>query len=504
MALNLSRATRLFVSTVQDETAGSHNNTNTWEVPTLDGYSFSQDAETQTITLNEAGEAPVRGQKLFNIALNPAEISFPTYVRPTYKAADIKGNVADVHSAVEAVLWEAMVGNGKAPAQTTPAVGTYVQEGASYMEATFKGSNVHELLKVYLFFQLDNTTYRINDFAINSAEFDFSIDAIAQINWSGQGQTVDEVDTNTWVAGTNYLGSNNIGKNSLDAEFIKNKLSTITLQKVTGLTSGQAEQAYTSALTPTNLNDTDGASTYTVDVQVDGGTVQTVSIDSSAAPWSTNQTVATTIAEMNYQLDGCVVFIEDSGADAGKLIFKSTTAGTTSSIDVTAGVTDLLSVLENGNAIGALTETNGTGTGTPTVYNVPITGGSLTIENNVTYLTPEELGKVNIPIAGGFTGTRSVSGTVTAYLNTGAANTGGLLTDLINDTDTVTQEFEMKMSMGGGANTPRVDFFMNHAALVIPTINVEDVLATEIGFTALGDDIDQTDELVVRYVATAV
>lgn len=510
MALNLSRATKLFVSTVQSATAGDHDTEDTWEVPPLDGYNFSQDAETQTITLNEAGAAPVRGQKLFNVALNPAEVSFTTYVRPVYKATDIAGTANEVHSAVELVLWEALIGNAKAPASTTAVIGTYAVEGdpdgntKDHMQATFKGSNVHELLKLYLFYQLDNTTYRINDFALNSAEFDFSIDSIAQVTWSGQGQTVDEVDTTAWVANTNYRSSTALAKGGAEAQFIKNKLSTLTLKKVTGAVSGQAEVAYASALTPTNLNNTDGASTYTFTVAVDGGSAQTVSIDSSAAPWSTNQTVATTIAEINRQLDGCVAFIEDSGTDAGKLIIKSTNAGTGSIIDVTAGATDLLAVLESGNAFSAITEVGGTGSGTITTYNVPITGGSLTIENNVTYLTPEELGKVNIPIAGGFTGTRAISGSVTAYLNTGTLNTGGLLSNLINDTDEVTQEFQLTMSMGGGANKPRVDFIMNHAALVIPTINVEDVLATEIGFTALGDDIDQTDELIVRYYTDTI
>ncbi len=59
----------------------------------------------------------------------------------------------------------------------------------------------------------------------------------------------------------------------------------------------------------------------------------------------------------------------------------------------------------------------------------------------------------------------------------------------------------MTISMGGGSNTPRVDFIMNHAHLVIPSVNVEDVLSTEINFTALGELIDINDELVVRYIA---
>ena len=41
---------------------------------------------------------------------------------------------------------------------------------------------------------------------------------------------------------------------------------------------------------------------------------------------------------------------------------------------------------------------------------------------------------------------------------------------------------------------------MSQCHLTIPSINVEDVVSTEIGFTALGTDLDQQDELVVWYV----
>ena len=42
------------------------------------------------------------------------------------------------------------------------------------------------------------------------------------------------------------------------------------------------------------------------------------------------------------------------------------------------------------------------------VYTLTLTGGSITFENNITFLTPEELCRVNTPI-GHVTGTRSVS-----------------------------------------------------------------------------------------------
>lgn len=137
-----------------------------------------------------------------------------------------------------------------------------------------------------------------------------------------------------------------------------------------------------------------------------------------------------------------------------------------------------------------------------------ITGGSLTINNNIEFLTPEVLGVVNRP-CGGFTGTREVSGSLTAYLKAGAANTAGLLAELSTDLDTVTQDFAVKIHAGNGtdtvANVPQVLFDLPHTHLNIPVINVEDVLTVEIGFTALptdgtGDfDLEFNNELTVTY-----
>lgn len=488
MALNLSRSTRLFVSTVASSNAAA----NTWEVPVLDGYTFSQEADSQTITLNEAGDAPVRGQKIFNTALTPADISIPTYVRPFYNTT---------HSALEQILWEGLVGPGP--------INTYAKRTANYMEANFKGSNEHELLKLFLFFRLENTTYLIRDVALNSAEIDFSIDGIANITWNGQGASIEEVDTSTWVAGVDYTAATAVHTGGTEAKFIKNKLSSMTLKKTTGTVSATIYALYGGLLDPTAAVGYDGSSTYTADITVDGGSAQTISINS--ATWS-GTTVKDAIDEINYQLNGAVVYLDSQS----RLRLSSSTSGTSSSIELDESDTlPLLADLDTTNfaSYSYISASNGTtsaytegttgavpGFGTVKTYNVPITGGSLTIENNITYLTPEELGKVNVPI-GSFTGTRSITGSVTAYLNTGANNTAGLLSDLASATDTVTHEFEMTMSMGGGANTPRVDFIMNHAHLVIPSINVEDVLATEISFTGLGEEIDITDELVVRYVS---
>ena len=49
-------------------------------------------------------------------------------------------------------------------------------------------------------------------------------------------------------------------------------------------------------------------------------------------------------------------------------------------------------------------------------YAVTLTGGSITISNGMTFLTPELLGRVNQPL-GHITGTRSASGNFTCYLD---------------------------------------------------------------------------------------
>ena len=69
------------------------------------------------------------------------------------------------------------------------------------------------------------------------------------------------------------------------------------------------------------------------------------------------------------------------------------------------------------------------------VYNLVLTGGSFSIENNVSYLTPEELGIVNAPLAN-ITGARSISGSMTCYLDNDQSNSksGELFADLVSDT----------------------------------------------------------------------
>ena len=78
MSFNLIRNSRVFFTTnVNAETgvvaASGFLPANTREIQVLDGFSFSQNTTAETVTLNEAGAAPVRGQRSFNTALEPVD-----------------------------------------------------------------------------------------------------------------------------------------------------------------------------------------------------------------------------------------------------------------------------------------------------------------------------------------------------------------------------------------------------------------------------------------------
>ncbi len=287
MAINLSRNTKLFISTVKSTLQADHSPADTIEIQIKDGYSFSQDAASQTITLSEAGDSPIRGQKIFTTARNPAEVSIPAYARPYFSN--------DQTGCLEQILWEAMVGDGTPPAISTASVGTNAKRSMDYMEANFKNSNKHELLKLYLFFNVDNAVYRVNDFALNAAEVDFSISEISLITWAGQGSQVEEIlesgasgsklsEILAWDAGTAYLAASTAHLGNTDPGFITNKLSTMSIKRVTGTTSASWGVDYNNSLSVVQDHSMDGTKKYRFTVDTDTFP-STVVIDSSVSPW---------------------------------------------------------------------------------------------------------------------------------------------------------------------------------------------------------------------------
>lgn len=127
-------------------------------------------------------------------------------------------------------------------------------------------------------------------------------------------------------------------------------------------------------------------------------------------------------------------------------------------------------------------------------YNIPITGGSFTMNNNVTYLTPNVMSRVNIPI-GSFTGSFEMTGSLTAYLNTNPLGSQELYKDLIN-TLKVVNRFQIGLVLGGEYNDerPAAILVASQANVNIPSIETDDVIGTSLEFKALPTELDSGDE----------
>ena len=168
---------------------------------------------------------------------------------------------------------------------------------------------------------------------------------------------------------------------------------------------------------------------------------------------------------------------------------------------ITDGLTDSCGIIRNRISTVDLERTDGVSD----TYNIVLTGGSFSIENNITYLTPEELGVVNQPCVN-ITGTRSISGNLTCYLDNDVAGSksGELFADLVSDTTTVRNVFNMAINIGGTtASTPRLYLALPTAHLEVPAIGVEDLITLDIAFhgQVSSGNVDNTDEATIIYNA---
>ena len=252
MARSLARSTKLYATTLDiSGFAGADLITactpeDTFELKVLDGYSFSQDVATQEVGVNESessctGAGLARGTLSFNTALNPVDVSFSTYVRPFTSIEDVTGAANTFADCVERILWGSAMGDLTAwdaqdPAETQPLTHFVEVQDATNIKFGLGASNTNSLLDLTLFFVLEQTTYKILDFNVTTAEVDFSIDGIATINWSGQGSRVLEDEAShayingaSWVDGTLYRG---VQATTTDT-FIRNKLSVLEVTDAT-------------------------------------------------------------------------------------------------------------------------------------------------------------------------------------------------------------------------------------------------------------------------------
>jgi hypothetical protein len=408
MAFHFSRDTRVFMKFTVD---GASATDTLYEIPVLDGFSFSQSSNTSEITLNEAADGSTlnskRGRMMFNDSLAPVEWSFSTYMRPTTSAGTntwASGGHAGASKkfAVEGPLWGAMSG-------TTYDYAVGGDNGA--IEAAgwepnvfnFENSNKVALGVFTLYFVLGAaksasatsfttaadgavTIYQVDGCSVGSASVDFDIDGLAQVAWSGQGSLISEIAALNTAAGS--ASTKGLVREGVDST------SNFVRQKLTSMTA----------------------------------------------------------------------------------VYSAANSSGTDMTDPAAG------------------------------YALTLTGGNITIENNLTYLTPETLGVVNQPL-GHVMGTRSISGNFTCYLNTVNDGSAELFENIIEGTGQITNAFDLDFAIGGSGQTPRVDVSVPRAHFEVPTHSIEDVISLDVSFHGLPADISDNaiasgeSEIVVTYVS---
>lgn len=132
------------------------------------------------------------------------------------------------------------------------------------------------------------------------------------------------------------------------------------------------------------------------------------------------------------------------------------------------------------------------------VFNgVAITGATITINNNITYLTPTTLNRVDRPI-GSFTGALDVSGSLQCYLDNKSGGSSALWQKIVNATGSV-NSFEIALTVGGKYATasPGLIFKLPRAQLSVPELQSADVLGLNINFKGLGSSLTSGDEIII-------
>ena len=116
-------------------------------------------------------------------------------------------------------------------------------------------------------------------------------------------------------------------------------------------------------------------------------------------------------------------------------------------------------------------------------FTFPVTALSFDYNNNITYLTPEELASLNNPI-GQFTGTRAVSGSATMYLRSDDLQSAGFLRNISQDSRTNSAQTSNANLIIGGTTVPYVAFQMDAVQFDFPVLATEDVISMSVSFVA--------------------
>ena len=561
--LYFSRDTRFFVqfraTADNTEDAGDLGKGAFWEIPILDGYSFSQTTNTSEITLAEmestAGISR-RGRRMFTDSLAPAEWSFSTYIRPFESTAPSLSSGVGVKQAdsaseahgVEEVLWAHMFGadaytlTGGFTRAADAVSGAVLTPGADTMAVVTTESNRSALNSLVFWFMIDTDAtnplvYRLPEAVVNEVSVDFDVDGIATLNWSGFAKEIQDKSDNVLIADGNTASPPALagatdrvdsGGDPVIGDLWINTLNSRSVHWITAVnTSGThtATQAIDEAIDSTknfirNRLTSVGIEAATAADKVTGtfpGAFATISaidvtneVITTSTPhnFKTGDQVYITGCTGNTDLNSTHHFVrvgDETGTYNG-----GTNATTEFALFSTKANAENLGSATGLVAIGTGSYNANTGTAANGKYSLTLTGGSFTIANNVTYLVPEELGVINKPLEH-VTGTRTATAAATCYLTlddaSGEVGMNGtsrqFFTDMVstNALAKVVNKFKITMDVGGSAacvstgTDAGFQLILPAAHIEVPTHSIEDIISLETNMQALPTSLGDADEI---------
>jgi hypothetical protein len=472
--LYFSRDTKVFLEPIDPSNGSAQGRI--YEVPVLEGYQFSQATNTSEVTLNEmstTGGETRRGRRMFNDSYAPAEWSFQTYIRPFLSGGADSNTNGSVY-AVEEALWGAMIGDGD-----------YVAANASTGAVTAIDNPSVPTTDTDLTEQTVSGISTSTDGDGRNAQLDVTV------NDSG----VISVALNASNKGSGYTDDDKLFISAEDlADALGESLSDIDSDlevQVNGITASSV-----SKFTGFNTRD---ASELEFDFQDSNkaalGTFNLYFVIGSANAEATKQV---------YKITGCVVneaaidfdiegLATINWSGFGELISENENSTITATN--TEGTTATSNFIRN--RLTSLALSNGS-----TNYGLVLTGGNITISNNITFITPETMGVVNQPV-GHVTGTRNIGGNFTCYLNGKDDGSAELFETIAEATDSIINSHNAVFSIGG-SNAPLLKVTMPTTHLEIPTHSIEDIISLDVNFHALPSTIDGKNECSLQYKGKAL
>ena len=521
-----------------------------WEIPVLDGFSFSQSTNQSEISLSEmqgSDGLSRRGNRVFTDSLAPAEWSFSTYVRPFQDAQSPKE-----HHAVEEALWAVMAGADKYQDSTdggglktsgitesgsisSATAGTYtinnetagLTGNGEHVGGSGRTASAHaDGWEV----DIVMATGAITSATVVSAGAGFTggktiIVPSAAVGGGGNVTlTIGSGASDLEKQGANFYRGTDADKNSpfgpsvavpstskQSINFAQSNRAVLGVCNLyfvmeTSTTNPMVYKLEAAAFNEASIDfEVDGIATINwsgfakqvKDLQSAGSVRVTTNKTGTLASFTPAQSA---LADGNIMLDnsdGFKMGIATTASSVSAADFAKDDAVTNTNTFIRNRLTQLL-VSDNSSDTSAFPSGS---------YNLTLTGGNITISNNISYLVPEELGSVNVPIEH-VTGGRTVNGNFTCYLTLDTATgNNGTSVELFNDMttsggglDKVVNDFNVTFQIGGAvANTPRLNVLIPKCHIDVPTHSVEDVISLETNFAAYTTDFNVANEVQLEY-----